>query len=203
MANPAVVSPRPYKAGERRLAATEATRTKILEAAREQLLDPRASTFSIDAIAERASVARMTVYYQFKSKAKLLEALLSDFGERANMREMQNVFRERDPRASFDRLIDIFCRFWTTQGAPLRRLNAMAALDSDVDRALTERGGWRRDAIAKIVSRLPERANAEEVIDVLHALTSLDTFDLLASRHAEPQIAAMLKRAAAAIVDRY
>lgn len=197
------MSPRPYKAGERRLAATEATRSKILDAARAQLLDPRASTFSIDAIAERASVARMTVYYQFKSKAKLLEALLFDFAERANMREMQNVFRERNPRASFDLLVDIFCRFWATQGASLRRLNAMAALDPDIDRALTERGGWRREAIAEIVSRLSERANAEEVVDVLHSLTSLDTYDLLASRHGEPQVAAMLKRAVAAIVDRY
>lgn len=58
--------PRPYQAGERRLAATAATRSKIINAARELLADPRSTTFSIDAVAERADVARMTVYYQIQ-----------------------------------------------------------------------------------------------------------------------------------------
>lgn len=198
------MSPRPYQAGERRLAATEATRSKIIEAARALLIDPSAASFSIDAVAERANVARMTVYYQFKSKGKLLEALFFDFGARANMREMQNVFREPDPHAALHQLVAIFCTLWKTQGTFLRRLGAMAALDPEVDRALTERGGWRREAIAGIVSRLAERRDADEVIDVLYALTSLDTYDLLAARHGETKkVVTVLQRAAAAIVNAY
>jgi len=140
------MSPRPYKAGERRLAATEATRTKIVAAARDLLADRSVTALSVDAIAERADVARMTVYYQFKSKAKLLEALLDDLAARADMRNMRKVFEERDPGKSLDLLVDVFCNLWKTQGPLVRRLEAFATLDETVEVALRERGGWRREA---------------------------------------------------------
>lgn len=196
------MSPRPYRAGERRQAATQATRARIVEAARELLADPSATAFSIDAVAERADVARMTVYYQFKSKGKLLEALFDDFGARANMRHLQKAFREPDPSRSLALLVEQFCQLWKTQGALLRRLTAMAALDLEVDRALRERGGWRRDALREIVGRAhPGRATpAAEVVDVLYVLTSFETYDMLAAtRRSHKNIVATLQRAAAAV----
>jgi AcrR family transcriptional regulator len=194
------MSPRPYKTGERRQAATEATRSRILEAARTLLADPNASSFSIDAVAERADVARMTVYYQFKSKGKLLEALFDDFGSRANMREMRKAFQEPNPLTSLGVIIDVFCRLWKSQGALLRRLTALAALDTEVNRALTERGSWRREALTEIVRRLPETTDQEEIVDVLCALTSFETYEMLAARHKRSEkISSVLYRAAAAI----
>jgi len=58
------VSPRPYQS-ERRQAATNETRARILEAAHSLLSGPGGATFTIDAVAEQADVARMTVYHQF------------------------------------------------------------------------------------------------------------------------------------------
>src|SRR2546425_469397 len=66
------MSPRPYRLGQRQVAADE-NRSRILNAAREQLEEE--ASFSIDAVARRADVARMTVYYQFGSRRGLLEAL--------------------------------------------------------------------------------------------------------------------------------
>ena len=66
------MSPRPYRLGQRQVAADE-TRARVLAAARDQLA--KETSFSIDAVARRADVARMTVYYQFGSKRGLLEAL--------------------------------------------------------------------------------------------------------------------------------
>jgi AcrR family transcriptional regulator len=62
------MSPRPYRLGQRQ-AGTELTRSRILNAAREFLMESSGySNFSIDAIARQVDVARMTVYHQFGSK---------------------------------------------------------------------------------------------------------------------------------------
>lgn len=195
------MSPRPYQAGERRRAATEATRSRIVEAARDLLADPEATAFSIDAVAQRADVARMTVYYQFKSKGKLLEALFDDFAARANMRAMQNVFRESDTQRALGLLVDVFCNLWKTQGPIVRRLNAMAVLDPEVDRALQARSSWRRDALAQLVARVRRGRKAGELVDVLYVLTSFETYGALSARHGPKEIAAVLRHAVAAMLS--
>jgi len=69
------MSPRPYRLG-RRKAAVENTRARILAGARDVLGEHGFAGFTIDAVADRAGVARMTVYYPFDSKGALLDALL-------------------------------------------------------------------------------------------------------------------------------
>src|SRR5207245_1460576 len=68
------MSPRPYRLGRRQPAA-QRTRARVLRAARE-LLTARAGAepFSVDAVARRAGVARMTVYHQFGSRRGSLAA---------------------------------------------------------------------------------------------------------------------------------
>lgn len=196
------MSPRAYQAGKRRELATEATRARIIAAARELLADPRVPTFSIDAVAERADVARMTVYYQFKSKGKLLEALFDDFGARANMRDLRKAFQDTEPARAVNTLIEIFSRLWESQRPLVRRLNAMAVLDPEVDSAVTERGGWRREALSELVRRFPlERTGADEVVELLHVLTSFESYDALAKTHrTRGDVARLLQRAAAGIL---
>jgi AcrR family transcriptional regulator len=194
------MSPRPYRAGERRLAATEATRSKIVTAVRDLLTDPGTTTFSIDAVADRADVNRMTVYYQFKSKRKLLEAVFDDVATRANMRDMRKVFPETDPDKSLSLLIEIFCNLWKTQGALLRRLNALAALDPDVNTALTERGDWRREALTNLAGRFSNHRAHHWLVDLLQTLTSFETYEMLSAHNKPKEIVELLKWAAATLV---
>ncbi len=195
------MTPRPYQAGERRQAATLATRSRIIAAARALLTDPHAATFSIDAVAARADVARMTVYYQFKSKGKLLEALFDDFGVRANMKAVGDAVCNPDATRGLSALVGAFCHLWKSEGGLVRRLNAMAVLDPEVDRALQERGGWRREALGAIVGRRRRGRVAAEIVDLLYVLTSFETYDMLASAGRSPkEIAAILQRAVAAVV---
>jgi AcrR family transcriptional regulator len=194
------MSPRPYQAGPRRRAATAATRERIVAAARELLADPQVVAFSIDAVAERANVARMTVYYQFKSKAKLLEAIFDDFAARANMRELRNAFVDSDPARGLSTLVGVFCHLWKTQRQIVRRLNAFAALDPEVHRALRERAGWRREGLAGIVARMRGGRHAAALVDVLYVLTSFETYDALAEHRSAREIPKLLQRTCAAIV---
>src|SRR2546427_3253240 len=116
------MSPRPYRLGQRQVAADE-TRSRILNAARAQL--ETEASFSIDAVARRADVARMTVYYQFGSRRGLLEALFDDLAARGGIPQLPSAFQERDAMGGLDRLIEIFAHFWTSPRAVHRRLRAI------------------------------------------------------------------------------
>jgi len=192
------MSPRPYRLGQRQVAADE-TRARVLAAARDQLA--RETSFSIDAVARRADVARMTVYYQFGSKRGLLEALFDLLAARGGLHQLPDAFRQSDPKVALDRLIEIFARFWSSDRVVMRRLRAMAALDPELDQVLRERAEGLRNGLRVIVSRLPKgRAPVAETVDLLFALTSFESFDLLAGPDRTPEeVGPLVKRAAAAI----
>ena len=198
------MSPRPYRLGQRQVS-TDETRSKILDAARAQL--ETQPSFSIDAVARRADVARMTVYYQFGSKRGLLEALFDDLAARGGLRGMPAAFQQVDPRRALEGLIDVFAHFWSSDRLVLRRLRAMAALDPELDEVLRERNEGRRQGLRVIVSRLESHGGSRgkatsDLVDVLFALTSFENFDVLAGPERTPeQVAPLVKRAAAAIVS--
>jgi AcrR family transcriptional regulator len=193
------MSPRPYRLGQRQVAADE-TRARILAAARDQLAED--TSFSIDAVARRADVARMTVYYQFGSKRGLLEALFDALAARGGMQQLPSAFQQADPAVALNRFIDVFARFWSSDRVVLRRLRAMAALDPELDQVLRDRNEGRRNGLRVIVSRLPARgARVAETVDLLFALTSFENFDVLAGPDRTPeQVSPLVKRAASAIV---
>src|SRR5499427_1322513 len=104
--NQPMVRRRSYNPVER-LRSVEAGRERIVSAARDLLEDDDAEGFSIDAVARRAGVARMTIYNQFESKAGLLEALFDSLAARGPFKQMPAVFVERDPRAALDAFVTI------------------------------------------------------------------------------------------------
>src|SRR3979411_870604 len=102
MTNIVSVSPRPYQLGQRE-AASGQTRARLLDAARRLLGQEGGSgSFSIDAVAREADVARMTVYHQFTSKLGLLEALFDDLAHRGGLERMPAVFTRADPVAALE-----------------------------------------------------------------------------------------------------
>lgn len=180
------MSPRPYRAGRRQEAA-EQTRARILTAARELLTTGESlAGFSIDAVARQADVARMTVYYQFSSRAGLLEALFDDLAARGGMDRLRDAFRQPDPLVALDGFIATFCRFYGSARPVIQRLRGLAVLDPELDQAHRARNERRREGLRVIVRRLMERDGrpapeaCDETIDILHTLTSFETFDGLA-----------------------
>ena len=167
-----------------RQASADQTRGTIIQAARKLLTSKSGPAgFSVDAVAKQAGVARMTVYYQFKSKTGLLEALVDDLADRADMRRMREVFQQPSLDAALARLVTIFGRLYATDRLLIRRLAALSKLDPDVDRAMSERNAWRREALENLLARW--KAD-ESAVDVLHVLTSFETFDALAGKNSNP-----------------
>lgn len=186
------MTPRPYRLG-RRQATVDATRARILRAARTLLLARRSpSEFSIDQVARRARVTRATVYHQFGSRRGLFEAVFDDLAARSGIYELQKVFQERDPDRGLARFVATFGRFWSASRLVHRRLRARGAWDAGLDQALAARQERRRMVLKMLVGRLQERhgrppADAlAEMIDVLFTLTSFETFDALAGSAKTP-----------------
>jgi AcrR family transcriptional regulator len=184
------VKPRSYTSVERQRT-VEAGRDRIIAAARELLDDDEAEGFSIDAVARRAGVARMTVYNQFESKAGLLEALFDALALRGPLADMGDIFRIADPIAAFDAYVALFGRFWTLNRRTHRRLRAAAMHDAELASAIASRNDRRRKGVADLIRRLGDSAHPvvprEEAANVIYVLLSFDTFDALAGDSRTPE----------------
>lgn len=182
---PTLSVPRAYDSSRRRVA-VEATRARILEAAR-SLMGGKSDLgeFSMESVAEKAGVSRMTVYYQFKSRSGLLEALADHLAQRGGMARMRDVFTEPSLAASLRTLVGTFVGFWASDRVVLRRMRAMAITAPTDAAAPRDRDAWRREAIANLLLRHryapagPRARSVEDLTDLVAMLTSFEVFDLL------------------------
>ena len=201
------MSPRPYAMSQRK-AAADRTRSRILAAARKLLLAKDFSGLTMEAVARAADVSRLTVYYQFHSKAGLLEALYNYIAKRGGMAGLAEVFqRGNDPLQFLHEFIRVFARFWNSERDVIRRLHALGVIDAEVGKGLHERNQRRRKGLSVVLERYSrsyrqlnpvQEANA---IDTLHMLTSFETFDALAAngRSEEAVVEILFKHAHHAI----
>ena len=198
------MTPRPYTPIERQKAVDEG-RERILAAGRELLQADGAEAFSLDAVARRAGVSRMTVYNQFESKPKLLEALFDSFAIRGPLTQMGDIFAEPDPIVALDGFIELFGRFWTYSRLAHVRLAAAAMADPDLAEVIRGRNERRRGVLAQLVNRLADHASPvvprEELVNTLFVLLSFDTFDAIAGPTRTPSdVVPILRRMTYAVL---
>ncbi|MGW1995670.1 TetR/AcrR family transcriptional regulator [Embleya sp. NPDC001921] len=168
------MSPRVYKS-DKRQAAAEDTRLRILAAARSLLAAAKPTQLSVDAIAKAADVSRQTIYNAFGSKSGLLEALFDALAGQAGL-DLSHAFAAGDADTALRRFTESFARFWANDPAAIRRLRGMAALDADLDRLLRERDDMRRSALTELLRRQAPKTPAD-TIDIIWQLTGFETYD--------------------------
>lgn len=178
------MSPRPYNLGKRQ-GQVDQSRQRIIDAARSLLAESASYTaFTVDAVAKKADVARATVYYQFESKAGVLEALCDALAAAGQMSELAAAFADPDPAGALRGFIACFGRFWAADRLVMRRLRALAALDPEVATVITARDQRRRDGLGVLVGRLSQAGKitipADRAVRILFTLTSFETYDVLA-----------------------
>lgn len=202
------MSPRHYRMGQRS-AAAERTRERILTAVRELLATPRGFyEFSVDAVARKSGVARMTVYYQFGSKAGLLEALYSHLVTRRETEQLVGALRNSDSLATLLEFIDVFIQMWSSHRVVIRRVHALAALDPAVTQSVHASNARRRHELEVILKRVrgqyghPGFTKFSEALEIVYMLTSFETYDHLAgpARRSNDVADAVKRLALAAVV---
>lgn len=202
------MSPRPYQLGQRQ-AANEQTRSRVLHAARELLIESTSfSGFSIEAVARRADVARMTVYHQFGSKIGLLEALCDSLAVMGEMEQLASAFRCPDPVRGLDEYIRIFGHFWEADRFVTRRLRGLATLDPDFEQVIRARDERRWKGLRVLVQRIMKEHDhsdpeiLDERIRMLFALLSFEYFEALAGpAHNLEEVVPLVCRLAHAVLS--
>jgi AcrR family transcriptional regulator len=178
------MSPRPYRS-ETRKAAADLTRTKIVAAARDVLVDEEgAGRFSIDAVAKKADVSRMTVYHQFGTREALIEAVMDDLAQRGGLPEnLRKAFSTEDPHKMLAQFVTAFIRFNATDPMLIRRLMLLSQTEDAIARV--HRQERRRYAARNVVQRLVAAglvragSSATDAADVLYVLTGFDAYEAL------------------------
>jgi AcrR family transcriptional regulator len=185
---------------EKRHAARNETRDRILEAARRLLANESNTDLSMEAVARGADVSRLTIYYQFSSRAGLLEALFDHLAGRGKMHRMAEVFLESDPSVALEKMVRTFVGFWASDRVALRRLRAMSALDAEIAKGIRSRDARRPHIAREILKRAPGKAKQASAqlriaADVVGMLTSFESYDALASAgQTENEIVSTLTR---------
>lgn len=189
-----------------RASAAAETRERIIAAgARLLRKDASIANFSLDVVAKAAGVTRLTVYNQFGSRRGLLEAVFDDIAREGGLFELTDVMTMADPRAALDRVVAIFCTFWSHDPA-IGGLNQAVATDPDFGDSLVERNERRRELLTALVSRIVEKPAAKhavrDAIDMIFVLTSYPTFAALSPQRSTEEVCRLLQTACHAAVDR-
>jgi len=191
------MTPRPYSSHERQRT-VDAGRDRILAAALELMQQGDLASFSLDAVATRAGITRMTVYNQFGSKAGLFEELFDQLVTRGAFTDMQAIFTETDAGTAFDAFVAVFGRFYTENRPVMAKMRAAAGSDPDLDTAMRKRNERRKRGIETLVQRLGKQHHpsvpAAELVTTLDVLLSFNTFDMIAGPDRTPQDVVPLMR---------
>ena len=178
------MSPRRYRSPRRAAAATK-TRARLLAAAAAILGAPAGiGGFSLEEVARKAGVTRLTVYNRFGSRRALLEAVFDERAARGGLHRLAEAMAASDPHAGLLQVIAIFCDFWSYDPRALGRLHAAGANDPEFDASVRKRNERRRSLLLDLVGRMavglsPPRDAVHDLVDVLFALTSYPFFSQL------------------------
>jgi AcrR family transcriptional regulator len=195
---------RPYVSSVRAAAAAE-KRDRVIQAATKLLRkNTSIAAFSLDAVAHAAGVTRLTVYHQFGSRRGLLEAVFDEIARQGGLSRIEPAMAMPDPRMALDRLVEIFCHFWSWDAA-IGRLQQEMSVDPELARALIERNERRRKALEFLVARAagPEASSRarHDAVDMIFALTSYPMFAMLRSNRTTDEACMLIKSACSRALD--
>ena len=177
----------------RRAAGVERTRGAIVAAGRACLIGDGYHRLSLETVAGRADVTRVTIYRQFGSRLGLLEAIAEDLAARSEIvPAMRRVAAIGDAVGAFRALVRELCRFWASDPDLLRRLVSLDAVDPDARDLIRRREEWTYQQIAAVVARLAVEDRVLDPFDsptataIVSAVTGFQSCDEIASRTGTP-----------------
>ena len=169
-----------------RAEAAEQTRRRIVDAVLERLRRAPAEPVSVDLIAEKAAVARSTVYAIFGSRAGLFDAVAADVLEREDYERLLEAKHEPDAREHMRLGFRSATEMLAADRDVVRALFSMAQLDEGaVGDVIRKREARRAAGMARLARRLGEQnllrpgVSVADAEHTLWVLTSFESFDLL------------------------
>ncbi|HEX5014822.1 MAG TPA: helix-turn-helix domain-containing protein [Candidatus Limnocylindrales bacterium] len=190
-----------------RAEAADATRRRILDAARATLERGPSGALRVDEVARSAGVSRSTVYLLYGSRAGLFDALARYLRDEAGFDNLLHEFRRPDALEAMRGAQRAAVAMYATMPELARALFTLGAIDPDAVAAVRAIEDGRRPGQAAIAGRLAAQGylrdgvSVDEATDMLTVITSFQAFDELFSGSGLPadvvadRLVAMAERA--------
>jgi AcrR family transcriptional regulator len=171
------------------VARTAATRARILDAVRALLREGGFHDASMEAIAARAGVTRVTLYRAFGSKHDLLEGLAWDSLAHARLDRVDAAHAQPDVRVAVRQVLRANCEMFADLAEAMPLALELARYDNDM-RAIIDATfhGRRHEAMDRLAGRVVREGAAasgwtkQRIADALLVLTSHEPFETLVDR---------------------
>src|SRR5436305_4035631 len=172
---------RAYRA-QRRSTRSDATRERIIAAVRELLAEGAFHESTVEEVADRAGIARATLYQHFRSRLDLVDGICDTFAVNPALLALREVVELPDADAALSETIANTVRFWSSEDPILSQLYGVAAIDPAardlVDRQRADRRGELQRLARNLRSsgRLRSGVGERRALALLLVLTSYHTF---------------------------
>jgi AcrR family transcriptional regulator len=172
---------RPYRVRSRS-DRPRATREKIKVAVRDLLAEGTFHDSTVEEVADRAGVARATLYQHFRSRLELVDAICETFDENPALLRLREVVELPDADAALTETIANAVRFWASEDPILRQLYGVAAIDSAAQDLVDRQRADRRSELERLVAnlhrahRLRSGVSRQRALSLLLVLSSYETF---------------------------
>lgn len=198
--------PRAYRSQRRSTRAVE-TRERLVSAVRELLAEGKFHESTVDMVADRAGVARATLYQHFRSRLDLIDAICDTFDANPALVAIRDAVELSDPDAALAETIAHVVAFWSSEEPILNQLYGVAAVDPAARDLVERQRADRRGEMQRLVMHLrasgrlrPELAE-QQALAALMMLTSYETFrELRVFGLTQPKLIGFLQTNATALL---
>jgi AcrR family transcriptional regulator len=153
-----------------------------MSAVRELLAERKFHSATVEEVADRAGIARATLYQHFRSRLELVDAMCDSFDANPALLAIRESVAVADPEAALEQTIANTVGFWSSEDAVLSQLYGVAAVDEAardlVDRQRRDRRGEMSRLAAQLhgAGALPSGTSEDEALTLLMVLTSYETY---------------------------
>jgi AcrR family transcriptional regulator len=191
-----------------RAESTARTRERIMGAVRELLEEGTFHQASVEEIAERAGVARATLYQHFGSRFGLVDAICDSFADNPSLMGIKGSPDVEDAAAALVGLTRDAVGFWASEESLHRHLYGLAAIDDAAADFVRRQRADRRSDVEAAVRRagraglLRDGLSPRGALARMLVITSFETFEELRRHAGLPlrEVAAVLEEQARALL---
>src|SRR4051794_18023136 len=123
------MSARAYRPPPRRSSRGDTTRLKIMGVVREMLAAGTFHESTVEEVADRAGVARATLYQHFRSRLDLVDAICETFADNPALKHVKQIVEDGDLETVLPETIADCVHFWSSEDDILRELYGIVSLD--------------------------------------------------------------------------
>ena len=183
------------------------TRDRIMAAVRALLAEGTFHDSTVEEVAERAGVARATLYQHFRSRLDLVDGICDTFAENPALLAVRESVELPDLEAALAETVANSVRFWASEDAVLSQIYGVVAIDPAAADLVERQRNDRRGEMDRLAQRLagahgsPSRAARERALAVLMTLTSYETYrELKLLGYADARVTGSLQDAARSLL---